>query len=205
VLVSVRRVALGLLLGCALLTGGASSAPVAAQSCDPAYTSHCVPPVSEVGDLNCQYFYDQGIYGIVLADPSNDPHGLDELYDVGDGSGCEGDYEGDTTGLSGTQGIVAPADNTVAPVVGSPGTALLGPDGTYSVVDPAPSYGEPVYEESVPLAADCDPSYPDLCIPPGSADLNCDYVYGLGLSYITVYAPDPHGFDGDGDGVGCEG
>jgi micrococcal nuclease len=63
-----------------------------------------------------------------------------------------------------------------------------------------------VYDEPVPIAADCDPSYPDLCIPPGSADLNCDYVYvyGLGISHITVYAPDPHGLDGDVDGIGCE-
>jgi micrococcal nuclease len=62
-----------------------------------------------------------------------------------------------------------------------------------------------VYEEPVAIAADCDPSYPDLCIPPGSADLDCAYVYDQGMSQITVYPPDPHGFDGNGDGVGCEG
>ena len=171
--VPVRRLALGLLLGGALLTGGASSAPVAAQSCDPAYTSHCVSPVWEVGDLNCQYFYDQGIYGIVLADPSNDPHGLDGWNYVDDGYGCEGDYEGDTTELSGTQGIVTPADDGVAPA----------------------------YEEPVPITSDCDPSYPDLCISPGPPDLDCGEV---GAGYFTVLPPDPHGFDGDGNGVGCE-
>jgi len=46
--------------------------------------------VAEVGDLDCQYFYDQGIYGIVLADPANDPHGLDGWNYVDDGIGCEG-------------------------------------------------------------------------------------------------------------------
>jgi micrococcal nuclease len=63
----------------------------------------------------------------------------------------------------------------------------------------------PVSAEPTPVAGDCDPSYPDLCIPPGLADLDCDYVYGLGLSPITDYPPDPHGFDGDGNGIGCRG
>jgi hypothetical protein len=86
----VRCLALGLLLAGAVLAGGTSPAPVAAQSCDPAYVSHCVPAYSEVGDLNCDYFYAQGIYGIVLADPYNDPHGLDGWNYVDDGYGCEG-------------------------------------------------------------------------------------------------------------------
>jgi hypothetical protein len=86
----VRRLALGLLLAGAVLAGGTSPAPVAAQSCDPAYVSHCVPAYSEVGDLNCDYFYAQGIVGIVLADPYNDPHGLDGWNYVDDGYGCEG-------------------------------------------------------------------------------------------------------------------
>jgi hypothetical protein len=51
--------------------------PAAAQSCDPVYVSQCVPPVSEVGDLNCDNFCAQDIRNIVLADPYNDPHGLD--------------------------------------------------------------------------------------------------------------------------------
>ena len=88
--VPVRRLSLGLLLGSAVLAGGASPTPVVAQSCDPAYVNYCVPPVSEVGDLNCDYFYAQGIYGIVLADPYNDPHGLDGWNYVDDGYGCEG-------------------------------------------------------------------------------------------------------------------
>ena len=89
--VPVRRLALGLLLATPLVSGAVLAAgPAAAQSCDPAYTSHCVPPVAEVGDLNCDYFYAQGIYGILLADPANDPHGLDGWNYVDDGYGCEG-------------------------------------------------------------------------------------------------------------------
>lgn len=49
----------------------------------------------------------------------------------------------------------------------------------------------------------CDPSYPDFCIPPAYAvgDLDCADVAG---AWFTVYQPDPHGFDADGDGIGCE-
>jgi len=52
-------------------------------------------------------------------------------------------------------------------------------------------------------AAACDPSYPDFCIPPYDqvGDLDCAEVAG---EDFTVLSPDPHGFDADGDGVGCE-
>jgi hypothetical protein len=89
--VPVRRLAIGLLLALAGASlAAALPSPVSAQSCDPAYTSHCIPPVAEVGDLDCDYFYAQGIYGIVLADPAIDPHGLDGWNYVDDGIGCEG-------------------------------------------------------------------------------------------------------------------
>jgi hypothetical protein len=87
-----RRLALAVLFGIASC-GGAILAPwpVSAQSCDPAYLSHCIPPIEEVGDLNCDYFYAQGISGIQLADPNWDPHGLDGWNYVDDGIGCEGE------------------------------------------------------------------------------------------------------------------
>lgn len=47
----------------------------------------------------------------------------------------------------------------------------------------------------------CDPSYPTVCIPPPPPDLDCgDIPYRR----FTVLAPDPHRFDGDHDGIGCE-
>jgi hypothetical protein len=47
----------------------------------------------------------------------------------------------------------------------------------------------------------CDPSYPTVCIPPPPPDLNCpDIPY----RNFVVRPPDPHGFDGNDDGVGCE-
>ncbi len=47
----------------------------------------------------------------------------------------------------------------------------------------------------------CDPSYPTVCIPPPPPDLDCgDIPY----RYFTVLPPDPHWFDRDNDGIGCE-
>ncbi len=52
----------------------------------------------------------------------------------------------------------------------------------------------------------CDPSYPDVCIPPISVagDLDCPDIPQY--ARFRVLPPDPHGLDGpDNDGVGCEG
>lgn len=47
----------------------------------------------------------------------------------------------------------------------------------------------------------CDPSYPDVCIPPPPPDLDCkDVPY----NNFRVLPPDPHHFDRDKDGIGCE-
>jgi len=47
----------------------------------------------------------------------------------------------------------------------------------------------------------CDPSYPDFCIPPPPPDLDCKDIPS---KKFTVLQPDPHRFDGDKDGIGCE-
>ena len=47
----------------------------------------------------------------------------------------------------------------------------------------------------------CDSSYPSVCIPPYPPDLDCGEI---GYSNFKVIPPDPHGFDGDKDGIGCE-
>jgi hypothetical protein len=47
----------------------------------------------------------------------------------------------------------------------------------------------------------CDPSYPDVCIPPPPPDLDCaDIRY----RNFRVVGRDPHHFDGNHDGKGCE-
>ena len=51
------------------------------------------------------------------------------------------------------------------------------------------------------VGSNCHSSYPDFCILPPPPDLDCAEVNG---SNFTVVGSDPHGFDGDGDGRGCE-
>jgi hypothetical protein len=47
----------------------------------------------------------------------------------------------------------------------------------------------------------CDPAYPTVCIPPPPPDLDCkDIPY----RNFKVLPPDPHRFDRDKDGIGCE-
>ena len=56
-----------------------------------------------------------------------------------------------------------------------------------------------------PPSGNCEPSYPRVCIPIGSADLDCGEIQYRRFTVIwNVANPDPHGFDGDGDGIGCE-
>jgi hypothetical protein len=47
----------------------------------------------------------------------------------------------------------------------------------------------------------CHPSYPTVCIPAPPPNLNCDDVPYVDFQ---VLPPDPHGFDGNENGIGCE-
>ncbi len=56
-----------------------------------------------------------------------------------------------------------------------------------------------------PASGKCHPSYPTVCIPPAPPDLDCHQIpYRRFPVRHDVADPDPHRFDGDGDGVGCE-
>jgi len=56
-------------------------------------------------------------------------------------------------------------------------------------------------ESGTTTQEECDPSYPDVCIPPQPPDLDCkDVPY----RNFKVLPPDPHRFDRDRDGIGCE-
>jgi hypothetical protein len=50
---------------------------------------------------------------------------------------------------------------------------------------------------------DCNTSYPTVkpCVPNGSPDLDCK---DIPQKNFPVVGPDPHGFDRDHDGIGCE-
>jgi PKD repeat protein len=60
---------------------------------------------------------------------------------------------------------------------------------------------EPLIQETQEEETSCDSSYPDRCIPPSPPNLTCNDV---GASNFEVLPPDPHQFDGDNDGIGCE-
>jgi hypothetical protein len=49
--------------------------------------------------------------------------------------------------------------------------------------------------------ANCHPSYPTVCILPRPPDLDCDDIQ---YTNFRVLPPDPHNFDDDEDGIGCE-
>ena len=68
--------------------------------------------------------------------------------------------------------------------------------------EPQPLFGPPS-KTPRPLANPhgCDPSYPGVCIAASPPDLDCG---NISFRRFTVLPPDPHRFDGDFDGIGCE-
>lgn len=103
-------------------------------------------------------------------------------------------------GVCGEFGVPAATPTPVPP----PPTNTPIPAPTSTPVPPPPPTPTPVPPPPAPaLGGGCDPSYPDqgVCIPPSPPDLDCgDIPYRR----FTVIPPDPHRFDGDFDGVGCE-
>lgn len=85
----------------------------------------------------------------------------------------------------------------------------LDSDGDGLACEGLPSEGQaptaPPPTQPPPSGADCHPSYPDFCVPPPPPDLDCPEI---GRSDFTVRHdvpdPDPHRFDADHDGIGCE-
>jgi hypothetical protein len=59
-----------------------------------------------------------------------------------------------------------------------------------------------------PGGSNCSPNYPDFCIPPPPPDLNCSDLnpqqYPGAKPNFRVVGGDPHNFDSDHDGFGCE-
>jgi hypothetical protein len=86
--------------------------------------------------------------------------------------------------------------------VGATSAACSGSEETDSS-DEASLYEEGFYDsnsaDAEASAGECDPSYSG-CVPDVPYDLDCA---DIGTS-VEVLGSDPHGFDGDGDGYGCE-
>jgi micrococcal nuclease len=65
-----------------------------------------------------------------------------------------------------------------------------------------PEAEEPDESTGGPGRGGCDPAYPSVCIPASPPDLDCG---DIPHRRFKVLPPDPHRFDGDWDGIGCEG
>jgi hypothetical protein len=57
------------------------------------------------------------------------------------------------------------------------------------------------YTSQPTSGGNCSPSFPRVCIPPPPPVLNCDDISSRNFRII---GPDPHNFDGDNDGIGCD-
>jgi hypothetical protein len=75
-----------------------------------------------------------------------------------------------------------------------------GPEGPIGPVGPQGPSGDSLGGVAPGPAPLCDPNYEGDCVPPYPPDVDCADVFGP----IYVVGGDPHGLDGDGDGVGCE-
>lgn len=75
---------------------------------------------------------------------------------------------------------------------------LAGPVRTEPVEPPTPPA---TTTAGNPLEGNCDAAYPEVCIPPPPPDLDCQDIEAC---RFRVLPPDPHFFDGDEDGMGCE-
>lgn len=78
---------------------------------------------------------------------------------------------------------------------GSPAAPAISPP------QPTNSSQPPPASTPLPQPANCDPAYPTVCIPSPPPDLNCG---DIPHRRFQVLPPDPHGFDRDNDGIGCE-
>jgi hypothetical protein len=74
-------------------------------------------------------------------------------------------------------------------------------------ISPSPTAAPTTIPTAIPTpaptsTANCHPSYPSVCIPPPPPDLDCS---DIPYRRFPVTGSDPHNFDSDNDGVGCEG
>ena len=70
-----------------------------------------------------------------------------------------------------------------------------------SLQPPVPAFNEATPSPSQQQASNCSGAYPTVCIPPAPPDLDCK---DIPFKRFPVLPPDPHKFDADGDGIGCE-
>lgn len=132
---------------------------------------------------------------------------------------CAGETLAEPVGTVTPTSTVRPASATASPtaVRTAPVTALTAAPTVVATARPAtpaptptrtPAPVTPAPPPPPPPTSNCDPSYPDVCIPRGAADYDCAGGTGNGPNYIRgpirVLPPDPHDLDRDGNGIGCQ-
>lgn len=111
-------------------------------------------------------------------------------------SACAAEEEAATSTTAVEEGLSFAATTTEPPTTLPPETA---PPTTQP---PAPPQTQAFVAQPAPAPrSNCDASYPDVCIPPPPPDLDCG---DISHRRFRVRPPDPHGFDREGDGIGCE-
>ena len=154
-----------------------------------AFTQATVPPGTPVfleRDVSQTDRYGRLLRYVYLADGTM----LDELL-ARDGYGRLATFPPDVKYRERIAAAEAAARAEGAGLWGACGWRAGGPTATPTT--PAPATGA--------TTAACDPSYPDVCIPPPPPDLDCgDIPYRR----FRVVGNDPHHFDSDHNGVGCE-
>lgn len=141
---------------------------------------HIVQPGDTLGEIALEY--DVTVSAIVETNNINDPNRIrvgDELIIP-----VNNNSQGSLTG----EPLQVRATNTSAPLPNP--TPLPAPTATRRAPTKVPS-----------SSGNCHSSYPTVCIPPPPPDLDCGEI---GFRRFQVVGSDPHGFDRDNDGVGCE-
>ena len=84
--------------------------------------------------------------------------------------------------------------------------------GALTSIVPPPPPGEPLVSAQLPVnhfipGGNCDPHYPTVCMPPSPPDFDCADLSFRGFQVLhtpTPATPDPHSFDNNFDGIGCQ-
>lgn len=84
----------------------------------------------------------------------------------------------------------------------SPSGAANVPTSTRAAAEAPSPKASPTSLATTTRGPNCDAAYPTVCIPSPPPDLDCKDVKER---RFKVLAPDPHKFDADGNGIGCEG
>lgn len=174
--------------------------PTKENRCDPSYPTVCIPPPPP--DLDCSEIP----YNNFTVLPP-DPHNFDGDKD---GIGCEKSTSQPPTSVPPT----STKDSDFDGIPDNVDQCDFDPE-TYNGFNDADGCPDEIPKESqtpaptptpppptpAPEENQCDPSYPDVCIPPYPPDLDCGEIP---YRNFRVLPPDLHRFDGDKDGIGCE-